>query len=107
MTQEGNVKKIPKKRNLKRFDQSTYPVFEVKPFLHFTYLLPKTYDITFSLPRAAVHGDLLKYKNQRSTLPGAILIQPASGLSVQEDPRIILKIVEGKFFSQYPFLDLI
>ena len=71
------------RKELSKMDELTFPVFGENPFLHFTFLLPKTESFAISITRAAVLGDWRKYKDQRSTLHGAIDIQPASGLLVE------------------------
>ncbi|MCL6258601.1 hypothetical protein M3O96_05845 [Aquiflexum sp. TKW24L] len=84
-----NNMRVASGRNLKRTDQSGILVFGVNTIPHFTFMLPKTRDIAFSLPRAAVQGDLLKYKNKGSTLHGVIIIQPTSGLLVEGEAVIV------------------
>ena len=66
-------------------------------------MLPKTNDIHFLIPRASVQGDLFGYKNQRSTLHGVTIIQPASGLFVEGDPRIGILLVITLYFRESLF----
>ena len=67
-------------------------------------MLPKTNDIHFLIPRASVQGDLFGYKNQRSTLHGVTIIQPASGLLLVEgNPRIGISMIITLYFRESLF----
>jgi hypothetical protein len=55
-----------------------------------------SWGLYFSIAWAGVHWDLLKYRNQRCTLPGVNNISPTSGLYVYKESGIEIG-VHNKF----------